>query len=123
VKSRFIILFVIIAFFSLSCASIFKGSTEVVNFGSEPSRAKVYINGQYFGITPLEMELKSNKSYTIEFRKEGYHNKTVMVTNHVGAGWIILDIIGGLIPIIVDAATGSWMELNQTNVNAALEME
>jgi len=41
----------------------------------------------------------------------------------VGAGWVILDILGGLIPVIVDAATGDWHYLDQTNVNAALEKQ
>ncbi len=41
----------------------------------------------------------------------------------MGAGWIILDILGGLVPIIVDVATGGWYELDNTNVKVVLEKQ
>lgn len=56
-----------IIFFN-SCATIFKGSHEDVDFNSEPSGAKVYINGEYLGKTPLELPLLSSMSYEIEFK-------------------------------------------------------
>jgi len=105
------------------CATIFKGSTDTVNFSSDPSGAKVYVNGSLMGTVPLQLELKSSQTYTIEFRKEGYENKTVILNNSVGAGWIVLDILFGLVPIIVDAATGNWYSLDQAHVNAALEAQ
>ncbi len=105
------------------CATIFKGSTDTVNFSSDPSGAKVYVNGSLMGTVPLQLELKSNQTYTIEFRKEGYDNKTVILNNSVGAGYIVLDILFGLVPIIVDAATGNWYSLDQNHVNAALEAQ
>lgn len=106
-----------------SCATIFKGSTDDVNFSSDPTGAKVYVNGSLLGTTPLQLKLKSNKTYTIEFMKDGYETKTVILNNSVGAGWVILDILGGLIPVIIDAATGNWYELDQEHINAALEKQ
>jgi hypothetical protein len=75
------------------------------------------------GKTPVRIKLESKLTYSIEFRKEGFATKTVNIQNHVGAGWIILDILGGLLPIIVDAATGAWYDLDQKNVNAILEKQ
>jgi hypothetical protein len=118
---QFLCLFAIILFVFNGCATIFHGSTDKINFYSDPSGAKVYVNGQLMGTAPLEMKLESKHTYNIEFRKEGYQNKTVVVTNSVGAGWIILDVLFGLVPIIVDAATGNWYSLDQEHVNAALE--
>ncbi len=122
-KSRIFGSLMIVVLLLASCATIIKGSTEKVNFGSDPSAAKVYVNGQLMGSTPLELKLQSKHSYTIEFRKEGFQNKTVLIANSVGAGWIILDVVLGFIPVIVDAITGDWMYLDQTNVNAALEAQ
>lgn len=122
-KKFLIILAVSFVFLPVGCASILKGSTEKVNFGSTPSEAKVYINGTLMGTTPFELNLKSNQSYTIEFRKEGFESKTVVVNNKLGAGWLILDLLLGGIPVIVDAITGDWMYLDQTNVNAALQAQ
>lgn len=72
------------------------------------------------GTTPVQLSLKADKSYTIEFRKEGYESVTRVVNTKVGAGWIVLDVLGGLIPVIIDAATGAWNQLDQDAVNAAL---
>jgi len=105
------------------CALIFKGTSEKVSFSSEPSGAKVYVNGQLMGNTPFELKLESKKTYTIEFKKDGYESKTVHISNSVGAGYIILDILFGFVPIIVDAATGAWYTLDQDNVNAVLEKQ
>jgi len=46
-----------------------------------------------------------------------------LLNNSVGAGWFVLDILGGLIPIIIDAATGNWYGLDQEHVNAVLEQQ
>lgn len=106
-----------------NCATIFKGTSEEVRFSTEPGKAEVWVNGQRMGETPLTLKLESKKTYTIEFRKEGFKPVTRTITNRVGAGWIILDILGGLLPIIVDAATGAWYSLDQKNVDAILEKQ
>jgi len=113
-----------LAVFTLEgCATLFHGSTDKVGFSSDPTGAKVYVNGQYMGETPLELKLESKHSYNIEFRQTGYESKTVVLTNSVGAGWIVLDVLFGLVPIIVDAATGNWYSLDQAHVAAALEAQ
>ena len=106
-----------------SCATIFKGSSSKVDFSSDPSGAQVYVNGVPRGTTPINLKLESKKTYTIEFKKDGYEQRTYTITNHVGVGWIVLDVIFGLIPVIVDAATGAWYELDQDAVNAVLEQQ
>jgi len=104
-----------------SCATLFNGSKDAVDFSSDPGGAKVYVNGQFMGTTPFQLELISKHSYTIEFRKDGFQNKTVLLTNSVGGGWIVLDVIFGLVPILVDASTGDWYGLDQDHIAAALE--
>ncbi|MBN9165918.1 MAG: hypothetical protein J0I07_33525 [Myxococcales bacterium] len=47
-------------------------------------------------------------------------DKQVPVKRFVGAGWILLDIaMGGLIAIVIDAATGNWYEFEDTSMAAA----
>ena len=48
---------------------------------------------------------------------------TVMVDISVGEGWIVLDILGLLVPGIIDAATGDRYTLDQDHVNAAVEAQ
>lgn len=114
---------VVIAFIG-SCATLFKGSSSKVDFSSDPGGAQVYVNGNPIGTTPINLKLESKRTYNIEFRKEGYDSRNYTITNHVGAGWIILDVLfTGLIGIVVDAATGAWYELDQDAVNAILEKQ
>jgi hypothetical protein len=93
------------------------------HFASEPGGAEVWMNGQKMGTTPYAMKLKVNKTYTIEFRKEGYESKSYNLNNNIGAGWIILDVLAGLVGVIVNAATGAWYSLDQENINAVLEKQ
>ncbi|MFQ3621402.1 MAG: PEGA domain-containing protein, partial [Spirochaetales bacterium] len=74
-----------------SCATLFKGTSQTISYSSEPTGAKVYVDGQYMGTTPFQLQMKVNRTYTIEFRKEGFENKTVVLSNSIGAGWIIWD--------------------------------
>lgn len=115
-----VLAFIFVVIFN-GCATIFKGSTEEVSFASEPSDAKVYINGSHIGKTPVQVKLKTKDNYTIEFKKDGFEPRTHIMTNSVGGGWVVLDILGGLIALGVDAATGNWYSFDQTFIKITLE--
>ncbi len=102
------------------CATLFGPKTHPLAISSEPHGAEVYVNGFKMGNTPVELSLKADKSYNIEFRKEGYESVTRIVNTKVGAGWVILDVLAGLVPVIIDATTGAWNQLDQDAVNASL---
>ncbi len=118
-----ITIFVLIILLFNGCATIFHGTSDKVSFSSEPFGCKVYVNGQLMGDTPLELKLESKKSYSIEFKKDGYESKTVQITNSIAGGYVVLDILFGFVPVIVDAATGAWYTLDQDHVNAVLEKQ
>ncbi len=120
-KNLFLI--VLLAFFTSSCALLFKGDTATVTFTSSPSQANVLIDGGVIGQTTVQARLKTNRSYNVTFQKTGFANQTFILTNRVGTLWIILDILGGLVPLAIDAATGAWFELDTTNVNVVLSTQ
>ena len=103
-----------------SCATLFAPKTHPLAVSSDPHGADVYVNGFKMGKTPIELNLKADKSYAIEYRKEGYESITRVVNTKVGAGWVVLDVVTGFIPVIIDAATGAWNKLDQDAVNAVL---
>ncbi|MBC7544452.1 MAG: PEGA domain-containing protein [Candidatus Sericytochromatia bacterium] len=107
----------------IGCAAIMKGANEEVSFSSSEDAAKVFINGQDFGSTPLRIKLESNKTYNIEFRKAGFESKMFHITNNIGPGYVVADILMGFIPVIIDAASGAWYQLDQTNINAELKRQ
>jgi hypothetical protein len=121
-NTSYLVLFSLLFFLS-NCATIIKGTSEEVRFGSEPQKAEVWINGVRAGETPLSLKLEKKKTYQIEFRKEGHKPVTRNITNRIGVGWIILDVLAGLVPVVIDAATGAWYSLDQKNVDAVLEKQ
>jgi len=119
--TSFVAVLLSIAVFLAGCATLFANKTPEVRIASDPDGAKVYVNGDFMGNTPVKLQLASNKTYTIEFRKDGYQTKTYHLNNHVGGGWIVLDILGGFWPIVIDLATGSWYEFDSNDVKTVLE--
>jgi hypothetical protein len=73
-----------------------------------PAGAKVLIDGLERGTTPVTLKLDPRRSYTLVLKKEGDPDQVHELRNSVGAGWIVLDILLGVVPVIVDAATGNW---------------
>jgi hypothetical protein len=120
---KVLVVCLVFSLFFMSCATVFKGTNKRVGFTSNPSQADVYINGKYYGKTPVELKLSVKEEYSIEFRKDGYASRVYQISNRVGAGWVVLDVLMGLIPVIVDAVTGAWYHLDQSAVNAVLEKQ
>ena len=122
---RFISLIVLISFVFMfsGCAAVFTSGKGKLDVTSNPDGAEVFINGISYGKTPVRVKLKTNSEYEITYKKEGYRPVTKRITNKVGAGWIVLDVILGLVPVIVDAATGAWYKFDQKTINAILEKQ
>lgn len=78
------------------------------------------IEGTSRGTTPTTLALAKNKSYTVTFHKEGFQDATVQIDRKVSAGYVVLDVLGGVIPVVIDAATGSWYSLSTNNVSVNL---
>ena len=116
-------LVVVLTLFTMNCAAVFTGGRGEVQTTSNPPGAEVWVNGQMMGQTPVTLRLLTKGEYQVEIKKYGYKTQTFRITNKVGAGWIVLDVIMGLVPVIVDAATGAWYVFNEKNVNAQLEKQ
>jgi len=116
-------LLVMLIFALQGCATLFAPKTHPLSVSSDPGGADVYVNGFKMGTTPVELSLKADKAYNIEFRKEGFESITRVINTKVGAGWIVLDVLAGLIPVVIDATTGAWNKLDQDAVNAVLEKQ
>lgn len=103
------------------CATIFSGSKEEIEFTSEPAGANIVINNNEEGLTPLKVSLKKGNEYVVEIIKEGFKKKTYRLSYSINTGWLILDIISGLIGIVVDGITGNWYDFDINHYNTVLE--
>jgi hypothetical protein len=118
-----IVVFAFAAAALAGCATIFSPGPDPVAFGSDPQGAEVIVNGQSMGHTPVTLELRPEKTYTVTFRKDGYEPASVTLTTHVQAGWVVLDIFAGVVGVAIDAATGKWKAFDSRQQYVVLEAE
>lgn len=103
-----------------ACGALFNGGPQNVLVSSNPAGAEVWVDGTNRGITPATLQLSKDQNHTITLRRSGYAEQTVTINRRLSTTYLILDILGGLVPVIVDAATGSWYVLETDNVNVNL---
>ena len=97
------------------CATVFKGGSEDVFVNSNPQGAEIIIDGVSYGVTPMTINLESDRDYTVVLRQGG-QEETFFIRSEIGTLWIVLDVLTGLVPLIVDASTGDWYELSPGEV-------
>jgi len=90
------------------CATILQGPYQRVVINSEPDGAEIRVNNIPYGRTPSVVPLARNGVHMIEFSKAGYRPQLILAPGRVGGGWIVLDILSGLLPLAVDASSGRW---------------
>ena len=115
-----ILVAVLIAGFS-SCATIFTGTTQNVNFDSNQKGAIVRVNGQPVGSTPCNVSVKKSSKATIHFSKEGYEDNLVELKGRFNATSLLGILLDwGIISIPTDFITGAAWKYSNTSVYAQL---
>lgn len=109
-----------VSLLTAGCATLLSGKNTAISMKSSVS-AEVWIDGVQHGQTPLTLNLDSSKSHVIQFKKAGYKTKIFNVEPNIGVGWVIADVFLGLVPVIIDAATGSWNYLSPDDINWPME--
>lgn len=109
-----------------NCATILKGYNDNVSLINAPEDLKIEtndgvnipilkrqivkkINNRDNTIITLSyyIYLRSNQSHTLRLKSADFE-KTIVVYPKMSAGWLILDTITGIIPIIFDMYTGCF---------------
>ena len=103
-----------------SCATMFSGSTAEVRIASDPTGARITIDGVDMGTTPQVVSLSKKSSHIVQISKDGYNTQTVSVQKNLGIGWLVLDLFTSLIGTAVDAATGNWNTLDPDAIAVTL---
>lgn len=103
------------------CGLVFGGSRQVVRLTSSPDGAKVVTNPVTAdSTTPSSISLERKNNYTLTFSAPGYTSKNVELQKGIRGGIVVLDILFGLVPVIIDAATGGWYGLSPDLVSVTL---
>jgi len=114
-------LIVALVLMTAACAAIFSSGPTTLTFQSNPAGAQVLVNGVPRGTTPLVLELHADDDQIVTFRRDGCADATIPLETHVQAGFVVLDILAGIIGIAVDAGTGEWKEFNERTPYAQLD--
>ncbi len=103
------------------CAALFGAKQKDFDLRSQPEGADVYLDGNRLGSTPIQVKLSNLANHTFVFRKEGYKEASCTLTRGTDGGWVVLDILAGLVPVIIDAATNSWSQTKGDGCMRGLE--
>jgi hypothetical protein len=107
-----------------ACATVTRGTTEQITFDSQPPAAMRTSTGLTCPTTPCTLEVSRKSEFVATFSKEGYESQDVMVQTRVAgsgvAGFAGNVLIGGVIGMGVDAATGSTLEHYPNPVTVSL---
>ena len=108
-----------IALVFTSCASIFTGAKRNVLFETNPSGAKVFVNGFEKGVTPAQIKVEADDR--IDFRLDNYKERVVIMDHKFN----MVSILNGfsIIGWGVDALTGSLKRVDTKYVKVDLENE
>lgn len=118
------VLLMSIALLSSGCATVTRGSKEVLVVETEPPGAAVDIAPiDHRCTSPCSVSLKRKGTYTIDIKKDGFEPVRINVLSQVAgagaAGMAGNVLLGGIIGAAVDAGTGATKELkpNPVKVN------
>jgi hypothetical protein len=115
-----LIVIIVIALFSQSCATLLSGTHQKIKIESIPSGALVQVNGFSKGVTPLKVKIKKGfKSPEIVLKKEGYQDITFKPEH----GFQALALLNLADPLgwAIDLATGSCIKYKPSNYEIQLD--
>jgi len=115
-------LFLGISLSAMSCATILTGTKDSITFNSTPEGAKVMHKGIEKCTTPCTAEIpRSLSRQMVTLQKEGFNNKEVKLTKTFNAVSLVNILLGGVIGVGIDAATGSLTKYSPNAYKIELE--
>lgn len=107
-----------------SCATILDGRKNTIKIkAGSPVAAKVYLDGEYIGEAPFKIRIEKRKiqeGSLIEIKSEGFETLKYEVIRFPHVAYVLLDIVTGVIPLIVDVADGNIYRPNTRNIEYEL---
>lgn len=113
------------AFMFSGCATICRGTKEVLVIDSQPANAHVRLSNGMSGMTPASFKIARNSFLTGVIEKEGYIPCSFQINHQTAgggaAGMAGNVIFGGIIGVGVDAVSGATQELTPNPLFVQLE--
>lgn len=108
-----------------SCSTVTRGTTNQIQVVSNPSEAQVKTSIGNACTTPCSFEVSRKSEFIATISKDGYKSQDVPVKTKVAgagaAGFAGNVLVGGIVGMGVDAATGATLEHYPNPINVTLE--
>jgi hypothetical protein len=112
----------------IGCASVTRGTTENISIASTPAGATAELSGldnPTVCVTPCVVVAKRNADITVTINKAGYEPQVIPLTREIpgtgAVGFAGNILVGGLVGMGVDAATGAAMDHKPNPVAVTLQ--
>lgn len=110
-----VVVFASIALALAGCATVTRGVSSQVQIQSEPPGADVRTSTGFTCVTPCTMTVGRKDEFTVSFAKAGYEPEQVDVKTRIAgegaaAGVVGNVILGGVVGMAADAASGATLE-------------
>ena len=105
------------------CGTLFLAKNKDISLNSTPVGATVALDGEVIGVTPMDVTLPTDDSYVLSFSMDGYQSVVCTVNRQVSGVIIVLDVLGGLVPVVIDAITGGWYKLDRDTCSVTLPQQ
>jgi hypothetical protein len=96
------------------CASVTRGTTDQVQIVSDPPGAEAHTSMGHVCTTPCTLQFNRKDEFTVTASMPGYHSAQMPVGTRVAgggaAGFAGNLLLGGVVGMVVDAASGATLE-------------
>lgn len=107
-----------------SCATVTRGSMDILVVESDPPGAAVAVSTGEAGVTPATFSLRRRGNYLVNIEKPGYEALQVEVRHRVSgagsAGMAGNVLLGGIIGAAVDSSSGAMYDLVPNPIRVTL---
>jgi hypothetical protein len=107
------------------CATITRGTSDQMQITSEPSGARATTSTGFSCITPCSLTVSRKDEFIVKFEAPGYQLQEIPVKTQIAgagvAGFAGNVIVGGIVGMAADAATGATLEHIPNPVHADLQ--
>lgn len=120
INTKYMLLLTLSAFV-LSCGTLINGKKQTIQLQTNPPGATVFVAQKEVGVTPLKIELERTGVHVVTFKLKGHEEYDLVITKEL-SNWVWMNILlGGIVGIFVDDATGGAYLLTPENATAEMQ--
>ena len=104
----------------IGCATLIRGTHRTVEIQSRPPDAEVSVDGVAHGRTPVRVDVEAGQPHTIVVSAPDHEPQTVRTERSLSGGFVFIDVLLGIVPLIIDASTDAWYDVQPAPINVML---